>query len=106
MISSSVTSQTLSTILISILLQSGIIVYGSDSCNHCLDFKSSLDSAGIKYVFYDIDLDFEKEKEMVEKLKSYKINGNIQIPVVEVNDSKLLIGADFKELYDAIHKKE
>tara|TARA_R110002111_G_scaffold43616_1_gene79693 strand:+ start:2228 stop:2548 length:321 start_codon:yes stop_codon:yes gene_type:complete len=75
-----------------------IVIYGSEKCNHCIQLKDDLDSAGMQYTFYDLDVNREKELEMIDKLKKYKIRGNVSIPVLDLNGKQLIIGADFKKL--------
>lgn len=83
-----------------------IIIYGSNSCNHCINLKSSLDSAAIVYTFYDVDINPAKEKEMIDKLRNHKIRGNITLPVVDVNGEELLIKATFESLSKSLKKTD
>lgn len=82
--------------------QNRITIYGSNECDHCINLKKSLDSAKIEYVFYDVDVDQSKELEMIGKLRKHQVKGNISLPVVDLNDEKLLIGADYKKLSEAL----
>lgn len=85
---------------------SKLIIYGSNTCDHCINLKKALDSANTQYQFYDIDVDEAKEKEMVGKLQKFKIRGNISLPVVDVYGKELLIGTNYEELTSSIKKQE
>lgn len=86
--------------------QDSIIIYGSNSCNHCINLKSSLDSAEIVYKFYDVDINPAKENEMIDKLRSHQIRGNITLPVVDVNREELLIKATFESILNSLKKTD
>lgn len=77
-----------------------MIIYGSNTCDHCIQLKKALDDADTNYQFYDIDIDKAKEMEMVAKLKKFNIRGNISLPVVDVYGKELLVGTT----YDAVAK--
>ncbi|WKN30733.1 glutaredoxin family protein [Porifericola rhodea] len=64
---------------------STILVYGSDECSHCVNFKKKLDSAGYEYTFYDVEKEQKNADEMLLKLQKSGFRGNIHLPVVEVN---------------------
>jgi glutaredoxin len=64
--------------------QKTIIVYGSDECQHCVDFKKQLDDAGLEYTFHDLEKDQSKVNEMLTKVQRTGYRGNISYPVVDV----------------------
>lgn len=86
-------------------VENKIIIYGSEKCNHCKQLKEELDSAGMHYTFYDLDANKEKELELIDKLKKHKIRGNVSIPILDLNNKQLIIGADFKKLQIALKKQ-
>ncbi|WPP51252.1 glutaredoxin family protein [Catalinimonas niigatensis] len=65
--------------------QKTILVYGSDECSHCVDFKKKLDSAGYEYTFYDVEKNQSLADEMLLKVQESGFQGYISFPVVEVN---------------------
>lgn len=77
-----------------------IIIYGSDTCQNCQSLMKSLDSSSIKYIFYDVDKDLEKNIEMWNKVSSVnKSKYNIILPVVDVNGKILITNpTSFKEI--------
>jgi glutaredoxin len=73
-----------------------IIVYGSKNCIHCIKFLSSLDSAGIKYKFRDVEQDKNLFNEMYQKIQKANIKGFISYPVLDI-EGKILVNPDFKQ---------
>ncbi|WP_203256405.1 glutaredoxin family protein [Hyunsoonleella ulvae] len=65
-----------------------VIVYGSDTCHYCTDTKVFLKEQHVEFVYYDVDVRLEKQKEMVEKLQNAGIPLDaISLPVVDVYGS-------------------
>ncbi|MBC3756884.1 glutaredoxin family protein [Hyunsoonleella sp. SJ7] len=65
-------------------LETPLIVYGSDTCHYCLDTKAHLKKHKIAFVYFDVDQNKVKEREMVEKLRENNIPlHNLSLPVVE-----------------------
>ena len=60
-----------------------LILYGSNSCGHCLEFKSKLDSLNIKYKFNDVEQNQALAKEMIDAVHSVNYYDYIQFPVVK-----------------------
>ncbi|MFK7954447.1 MAG: glutaredoxin family protein [Ekhidna sp.] len=81
-----------------------VAIYGSNSCDHCINLKKALDSAQIEYRFYDIEIDQAKENEMVSLLNKYRRGGHVTFPVAEINGKQLLIGANYKLITEALKK--
>lgn len=81
--------------------QKTILVYGSDECSHCVDFKAQLDSAGLEYTFYDVEKDQSKGDEMLLKVQRTGFQGYIRFPVVEV-DGKIVVAPKFKTVESAL----
>ena len=74
-----------------------IIVYGSDTCHYCIDTKEFLNKNKIKFVYYDVDLNIEKQTEMVEKLKKAKISlSNLNLPVIDKQGEIFTNSEDFE----------
>ncbi|MFD2726593.1 glutaredoxin family protein [Hyunsoonleella rubra] len=65
-------------------LPTTLIVYGSDTCHYCIDTKAYLKKHKIAFVYFDVDQDMAKEREMLEKLRKNNIPlHNLSLPVVE-----------------------
>ncbi len=76
----------------------GIIIYGSDECNHCLETKQFLKEKNIAFVFYDIDKDPVALREMLTKLRNADMStSNLGIPVVDKKGVLFSNNGDFKE---------
>lgn len=85
--------------------QPEITIYGSNQCHHCTDLKAALDSAGMVYTFNDIDTSDQFAREMFEKVKeSNQTNVRISLPVVQINEQEVLIGANFNSLQKALEE--
>lgn len=63
-----------------------VIVYGSDTCHYCIDTKTFLQENQVTFVYYDVDLNLVKQKEMLQKLQKAGISIDaISLPVVDLN---------------------
>jgi glutaredoxin len=69
--------------------KSVILVYGSEHCHHCKDFKAWLDEHHLKYTFYDVTKDMKANKEMMEKVRNAKLSKRVLYPVVDI-DGRIL----------------
>ena len=79
-----------------------IIVYGSLQCPHCVNFKAKLDSIGLEYTFYDVDVSDQYALEMVARVKASGHTEGISIPVVVVNDQQLFIAPHISKVLAAL----
>ncbi|SNS73166.1 Glutaredoxin [Ekhidna lutea] len=79
-----------------------VVIYGSDSCNHCIDLKKDLDSAKIEYQFHDVEQNKEKESEMIAVLNKHRSDGYVTFPLVEINGEKLINGATLVLIKEAL----
>lgn len=76
--------------------QQEIIVYGSDGCHYCIDTKIFLNKNNISFTYYDIDLNKDKEQEMLSKLSNAKIPiDSFQLPVIDKNGTIFTNGSNF-----------
>ncbi|MGB5980615.1 MAG: glutaredoxin domain-containing protein [Nonlabens sp.] len=63
---------------------SSLVVYGVDDCHYCYDSKILLDENKVDYIFYNVDLNAEKRREMVEGLKKAGISlKSLKMPVIK-----------------------
>lgn len=76
--------------------RTSIVIYGSNTCDHCLDFKAKLDSVGLKYIFNDVEVNDAQAEVMVNLVRSANHQGGIQFPVVYLNDKEVMIAPDFE----------
>jgi len=62
-------------------------VYSTSSCPYCKMLKLFLDENNVPYDDFDVGMDREKLKEMVEK------SGQMGVPVTDI-DGKIIVGFD------------
>ena len=89
-------------------LQSNIvIVYGSDTCHYCVDTKLFLKEKQVDFTYYDVDVNFEKQKEMVSKLQKAGIPLDaIALPVVDLKGNLIMNNTeDFDGFLKGLIKK-
>jgi glutaredoxin len=61
-----------------------LVIYGSNSCGHCIDFKANLDSLNISYTFNDVEQNKALADEMLEVVHAANYYDYIEFPVVAV----------------------
>ncbi len=64
-----------------------VIVYSTSTCPYCKMAKDFLDDHGVKYETFDVGLDVDRRKEMIDK------TGQMGVPVIDV-DGKIIVGFD------------
>lgn len=80
-----------------------LIIYGSDTCHYCLDTKSFLKNNNIEFIYYDVDVNIDKQNEMIMKLKSAKISiSNLNLPVVDKKGDIFTNNMKFDEFLNKI----
>lgn len=77
--------------------ETSIIIYGSNSCDHCIDFKSKLDANKVVYTFHDVEQNQVMANEMRAKTKAANYTGYISFPVVDVG-GKLMVNPNIEEV--------
>jgi glutaredoxin len=83
-----------------------IIVYGSDNCHSCLDTKAFLKEKNIKFTYYDIDINKQKEQEMLVKLQNANISiQTLNLPVIDNKGVIFLNKGNFKQFLKVLDKK-
>jgi len=73
-----------------------ITVYGSESCEHCIEFRSKMDSAHIKYEFKDAEANEKYFSELILKMQTANIKEYVAFPVVEVDD-QIYVRPEFED---------
>ncbi|WNH14325.1 glutaredoxin family protein [Thalassobellus suaedae] len=77
--------------------QDKIIVYGSDTCHYCIDTKAYLKERKIDFTYYDVDVNLEKQREMLIKLQKAGFSvDNLSLPVVDLHGKLIMNGTDFE----------
>ena len=80
-----------------------ITVYGSENCDHCLEFRVKLDSVKLKYEFKDAEANEKYYNELLKKIQLASYKGYVSFPVLEVGD-EILVRPDFHEFMKLVNK--
>ncbi|MFH1520910.1 MAG: glutaredoxin domain-containing protein [Candidatus Micrarchaeota archaeon] len=75
-----------------------VIVYSTQTCPYCVRAKEYLTAKGIKYKDYDVSIDRQKAKEMVDA------SGQMGVPVLQIN-GRIIVGFNVPLINDALSKK-
>ncbi len=78
-----------------------VTIYGSENCDHCIEFRKKVDSLGVKYTFKDAEANENYYSEMMLKVQQKDSKGNISFPIIEINDEIMIrpeLDAFIKEL--------
>jgi glutaredoxin len=67
-----------------------IIIYGSQSCDHCITFRQKIDSLNIKYDFRDAEANENYYNELMFKIQQARYTDYIAFPVVDI-EGKLMV---------------
>lgn len=85
--------------------QKTIIVYGSDTCHYCTDTKVFLKEKKVKFIYYDVDVNLEKQQEMLNKLIKANIDvSSLSLPVIDKDGELFTNGKDFDKFLKRIIK--
>ncbi|WP_242202881.1 glutaredoxin family protein [Aestuariivivens insulae] len=75
-----------------------VIVYGSDTCHYCIDTKAYLKEKKIDFIYYDVDVNLLKQREMLVKLQKAGVPvDNLSLPVVDLNGKLVMNGSNFED---------
>ena len=80
-----------------------LIIYGSNSCEHCNEFRAKLEKEEIEYKFYDVERDQLKANEMLEAVHSINYYDYIEFPVV-LFDKYVFINPPFEQVQLTLEK--
>ena len=78
---------------------SKVTIYSTPTCHFCHMAKDYFTSKGIVFEDFDVSLNMEKRKEMVEK------SGQMGVPVILI-DSNLIVGFDKPKIMNLLGIKE
>lgn len=84
-----------------------LIVYGSDTCHYCMDTKTYLKKNNIEFVYFDVDVDLNKQNEMITKLQKAGIPLDaISLPIVDLGQKLIMNNvADFEGFLKQLNTK-
>ena len=82
-----------------------IIVYGSDTCHYCIDTKTYLKEKKVNFIYFDVDVNIEKQQEMLVKLQKANISiETLTLPVIDKKGELFTNGDDFDAFLKRIIK--
>lgn len=74
-----------------------MIVYGSDTCHYCIDTKAYLKERKIDFIYYDVDVNLLKQREMLIKIQKAGLSlDNLSLPVIYLSGKLLMNSNDFE----------
>jgi glutaredoxin-like YruB-family protein len=76
-----------------------VIIYSTPTCIYCKMAKGWLEENKIPFEDYDVYIDAEKRKEMLDK------TGQMGVPVITV-DEEIIVGFDKKRLMELLEIKD
>ena len=75
-----------------------IIIYGSDTCHYCIDTKVFLKEREIEFIYYDVDVNLLKQREMLIKMQKTNMSvDHLSLPVVEKNGKLSMNSGEFDD---------
>lgn len=72
-----------------------VVIYSTPTCHFCQMTKEFFKENNVEYTDYDVSVDAEKRKEMIEK------SGQMGVPVIFIDD-EMMIGFDKDKLTQAL----
>lgn len=86
-------------------IEQKLYLYGSDGCHTCTETKKFLEKNKIEYTFYDVDTNFEKQREMIDYLRKSNISlKNLNLPAVRMGNQIITNEPTFEEFLQNILK--
>lgn len=80
-----------------------ITIYGSENCDHCIEFREKLDSLNLTYAFKDAEANEKFYQELLLKIQQANFKGYVSFPVLEIND-KIYVKPEFSEFLQVLSK--
>ena len=71
-----------------------IIIFGSENCDHCIQFRQKADSLNIKYLFKDAEANEQYYNELMMIIQQSNFKEYVGFPVVVI-DGKLYVRPEF-----------
>ncbi len=84
-------------------IEKKITVFGSENCDHCIEFRAKMDSLNISYVFKDAEASEEYYQELLFKIQRANFKGYVAFPVIEIDD-KIYVKPEFNEVLALLSK--
>jgi len=78
------------------VIKKEITIYGSENCDHCIDFRKKMDSVKLEYTFKDTEVNEKYYQELLLKIQQAQFKGYVSFPVLDVND-KIYVHPEFSD---------
>jgi glutaredoxin len=78
-----------------------IIVYGSNTCPHCLVIMRKLEEEEIPFLFKDVDKNDTDFQEMYDKIRKINYQGYVNYPVVDVKGT-ILVAPGYEQVEEVM----
>lgn len=83
------------------VVQKTITVFGSENCDHCVEFRHKADSLHIAYLFKDAEANEQYYNELLGKIQKANFQGYVAFPVIDI-DGKIYVRPEFDEFLKLI----
>ena len=80
-----------------------VTIYGSENCDHCIDFRKKMDSLNFTYTFKDAEASENYYNELLAKIQAANFKGYVAFPVLEV-DGQLYVKPEFSQIQTLLTK--
>lgn len=77
-----------------------IKIYSTPTCHFCHMAKDFFKEKGVEFEDFDVSVDLEKRKEMLEK------SGQMGVPVIILNDKDIIVGFNKPKIIEILGIKE
>lgn len=84
-------------------VQKHVTIYGSENCDHCIEFRNKMDSAKLKYEFKDAEANEKYYQELLMKIQQANYKGYVSFPVIDIND-RIFVRPEFSEFLKILAK--
>lgn len=85
------------------VVEKKVTIYGSENCDHCIEFRQQMDSIKFKYEFKDAEANEKNYQELLLKIQQANFKGYVSFPVIDI-DGKIFVRPDFSEIQKLLAK--
>lgn len=84
-------------------VQKEVIIYGSENCDHCIEFREEMNAANFKYSFKDAEASEQVYQELLLKIQQANYKGYVSFPVLDI-DGKIYVKPEFSTIKAILSK--
>lgn len=78
-------------------VQKNVIIYGSENCDHCIEFRKYMDAAKFTYEFKDAEASEQVYQELLKKIQLANYKGYVSFPVLDI-EGKIYVKPEFSTI--------